>query len=50
MNEKGWKSLVKLWHADLGALRVKIQDHQREAAKAPPALQEPRALTTEGTS
>lgn len=50
MNEKGWKSLVKSRHTDLGASRVKIQDHQREAAKARPALQEPRALTTEGAS
>lgn len=38
---------MKSQHIDLGARRVKVQDNQREAARGP-ALQEPRALTTEG--
>lgn len=38
---------MKSQHIDLGVQRVKVPDNQREAARGP-ALQEPRALTTEG--
>ncbi len=38
---------MKSQHIDLGVRRVKVQDNQREVARGP-ALQEPRALATEG--